>query len=60
MNSGRFDAQSTHFVEEDGELSFIEEDIVFSFVAGVGGEVFANHAVPVATVFFIEFLLDVF
>ena len=49
---------SSNLVEQDGELTFVEEDIIFSLVANVGAEVFAHAAMPVRTVLLIELLLD--
>ena len=41
-------------------MSLVEEDVVFGFVADEGAEVFADDAVPVGAVLFVEFFFDVF
>ena len=51
---------SAHFVEEDGQLSLVEEYVVLGLVGNEGGEVLAHYAVPVRTVLLVELLLDVF
>ena len=50
--------KSSNFVEEEGDGSFVEEDVVLGFVADEGGEVLADDAVPVGPVFFIELIFD--
>ena len=41
-------------------MSFIEENVIFGFVADVGAKVLADYAVPVGAVLLIEFLFDMF
>jgi hypothetical protein len=52
--------KSSYFIEEDGELPLVEEDVVFGLVANIGAEIFADDAVPVGAVLLIELFLDVF
>ena len=54
------DAWSPNFIEEYGELSLIEENVVFGLVADKGTEVFADDAVPIGAVLLVELFLDVF
>lgn len=49
---------SSDFIEENGELSLIEEDIILSLVANKGAEVLADHAVPIGAVLLVKLLLD--
>lgn len=41
-------------------MSLVEENVVFSLVADIRTEVFADYAVPVGSIFLIKFLLNVF
>jgi hypothetical protein len=51
---------SANFIKQDGELSFVEENVVFGFIAGVRGEVLSDNAVPISPVLLVKLFLDVF
>lgn len=51
---------SSNFIEEYGELSLIEEDVIFGLVANERAEIFAYYAMPISSIFFIEFFFDMF
>ena len=50
---------SAHFVEEDCQLPFVEEDVVLGLVAYERAEVLAHHAVPVGPILLVEFFFYV-
>lgn len=41
-------------------MSFVEENVIFGFVADKRAEIFANNAMPICAVLFVELLLDMF
>lgn len=50
---------SSDFIEEDGKLTFIKENVVFGFIANEWAEVFANNTMPISSVFLVELFFDV-
>lgn len=51
---------SSNFVEEDGKLPFIKENVIFGFIANEWAKVFANNTMPISSVFLVKLFLDVF
>jgi hypothetical protein len=51
--------RSSNFVEENGELTLVKENVIFSLVADKGAKVFADNAVPIGSVLFVKLFFDV-
>jgi hypothetical protein len=51
--------KSSRLKKEDGDLSHVEVNEVFSFMGHVRSEVSANHAVPCGVVLLVKLFLDV-
>ena len=53
-------SSSSQFVEEDGHLSNVAENVVFALVSYVAGKVFADDAVPVGRILLVKEAFDIF
>ena len=50
----------SEFVEKNGELSNVEEDVMLRLVRNKGGKVFAHNTMPIGRVLFVEKSFDEF